>query len=288
MNAHKPQLEGADPLPYLEALGNLDDDQIDLAQAALALAAIDMDGISLQRFQHHLDALVKSVKDAHAHLLSKEEADTLQTRLAALTEVLHEEFGYNGDQETYDDLQNANLIRVIDRAKGLPITLCILYIHAARGQGWDIAGLNIPGHFLCRLDMDGQRLIFDPFEMAAIVEAHDLRRIVKRALGEDAELIAEYYEAASNRDILIRLQNNIKFRQIAGEDYESALKTVQVMMKIDPQEYRLKLDAGVLYARVEQPRAAIECLSAYIKEAPDSRDRMEAEMLLVELQNQLH
>ncbi|MBL4805516.1 MAG: transglutaminase family protein [Alphaproteobacteria bacterium] len=288
MNAQKTRYQDIEPQSYLENIGKADDDEIDIAHAALALAAVDMEGISLQRYQHHLDTLASSVKGAFTHRLDKGDDDSLETRLAALTEVLHEEFGYIGDQQTYDDLQNANLIRVIDRAKGLPITLSILYIHAARAQGWEISGLNIPGHFLCRLDLDGQRLIFDPFDAARVVEAHDLRRIVKKALGDQAELSSAYYEAASNRDILIRLQNNIKFRQIAGEDYDSALKTVLLMMKIDPEEYRLKLDAGVLYARVEQPQAAIECLSAYIEKAPDPRDRMEAEMLLIELQAQLH
>ena len=288
MNAKNILNNDTDPVSYLETIGSMDDEQIDLAQAALSLAAADMDGISLQRYLHHLDTLAESVKQAFAHRLKKGDEDNLHTRLAALEEVLVEEFKYIGDQDTYDDLQNANLIRVIDLAKGLPITLCILYIHAARAQGWDIAGLNIPGHFLCRMDVDGQRLIFDPFDEAKVVEAQDLRRIVKKALGEQAELSTAYYEAASNRDVLIRLQNNIKYRQIAAEDYDGALKTVQVMMKIDPQEYRLKLDAGVLYARLDQPQAAIECLSVYIEKAPDSRDRMEAEMLLVELQAQIN
>ena len=45
------------------------------------------------------------------------------------------DFRYRGDEETYDDLDNANLMRVIERRKGLPVALGILYLYAARSQG---------------------------------------------------------------------------------------------------------------------------------------------------------
>jgi regulator of sirC expression with transglutaminase-like and TPR domain len=78
-------------------------------------------------------------------------------RVAALTQVMAEEHGYNGDRQHYDDLQNANLIRVIDRRRGLPVALGILYLHAARAQGWRAAGINFPGHFLIAVEHDGER-----------------------------------------------------------------------------------------------------------------------------------
>ncbi|MEM7651078.1 MAG: transglutaminase-like domain-containing protein [Pseudomonadota bacterium] len=272
----------------LDALGGLEDDAIDLGRAALALAVLSHKGISTDRYIHHLNILAQDVAEQHQTLVKSGEANDAATQLEALKIVLFDTHGYKGDSETYDDLQNASLIRVIDRAKGLPIALSILYIHAARAQGWDIAGLNIPGHFVCRLSKDGQTLIFDPFNGCEILEAPDLRTIVKQALGEHAELSTEYYEAASNRDILLRLQNNIKFRQIEAEDYEGALETVLALRKVDPAEYRLLLDEGVLYARTDQTRAAIDSLVSYIEKAPNSRDRMEAELLLQHLRERLN
>ena len=104
-------------------------------------------------------------------------------------------------------------------------------------------------------------------------------------MGENAELSADYFEPATNREILVRLQNNIKYRQIDAEDYESAIKTVEVMRKIDPDEFRLFLDAGVLYARLKQTGAAIDALEDYIRLAPHDRDRHEAAILLQELKD---
>lgn len=276
------------PETYLDALGALDDSEIDLGLVALALCAPMHPGISTDRYVHHLKVLGEEVGARHNSLIEEGAEDSPETQLAALKHVLADQFHYTGDRDTYDDLQNASLIRVIDRARGLPVSLCILYIAAARAQGWDIAGLDIPGHFICRLEKDGQRIMFDPFENCQHLEAQDLRLIVKKALGEHAELSADYYEPASNRDILMRLQNNIKYRQIEIEDYTAALATVKNMQKVDPDEYRLLLDAGVLLARTGEIQPAIDSLVHYIEKAPNSRDRMEAELLLQHLHDQLN
>ncbi len=49
----------------------------------------------------------------------------LRARSMTLSRVIAGTFSYQGDRQTYDDLQNANLMRVIDRRKGLPVALAI-------------------------------------------------------------------------------------------------------------------------------------------------------------------
>ncbi len=273
---------------YLQKAGACADEDIDLALTALHLAALSHPGISLQRYEHHLKTLVQEVGEAHKALLAAGDADDAESQVIALKSVLADARGYAGDQETYDSLQNADMICVIDRAKGLPIALSILYIHAGRALGWDVAGLNMPGHFLCRVQKNGRRLIFDPFYGAGLVDAAQARALVKKALGPDAELSAQYFEAASNREILLRLQNNIKLRQIQFEDYTGALETISIMRRLCPDEYRLLLDAGVLYSKTDQPGAAIEALESYIAAAPDPNDRYEAGLLLRMVRENLH
>ena len=114
-----------------------------------------------------------------------------------------------------------------------------------------------------------------------------MRALVKMVIGPQAELSASFYETASKREMLIRLQNNIKLRQIETSDYKSALKTVKSMQLIDPEEYRLFLDAGVLYARLGQKKAAIEMLERYIEQAPAPEERAEAEAMIIQLRESL-
>jgi len=277
-----------DPKAYLETAGKMPDSELDVAPCALAMALITHPGLSIDRYFHHLKTLAKDVKARYAALLDAGAKADAPTQLAALKHVISDSHGYRGDHERYDDLQNADLIRVIDRGKGLPISLAILYIHAGRAQGWDVCGLNMPGHFICRIEKDGQRVIFDPFYDARVLGAADLRFLVKKNLGPHAELSAGYYQPCANRETLMRLQNNIKFRLIEAEDYQGALDIVQVMKLVGPLDHRLLLDEGVLYAKLEQPKASIAALERYIERATDPHDRHDAELLLRQMRETLH
>lgn len=272
---------------YLKNVGHLPDDEVDVGLTALALAAPAYVGRSLERYKNHLKKLQKDVQARHASLLKEGADDTAETRLSALAHILHAQEGYDGDSETYDDVKNADLIAVIERRKGMPIALGILYIATGQALGWDVCGLQMPGHFICRLEKEGQRLIFDPFNGGSILNAAEMRELVKQALGEYAELSTTYYEPATNRDILIRLQNNIKLRLIEAEAYQEALHVVEAMRRVDPKEYRLLLDAGVLYARIGQHMAAARALEDYIDKAPNPKDRREAAILLQQVREAL-
>lgn len=278
----------AKPLPDLTFIGTLPDGDIPLAEGALALSQSCRNGRSMQRYCHHLDLLGDQVAERYMDLLNAGARDIATTCLAALKHVLSDLHGYQGNQDDYDNLDNADLACVIDSNKGLPIALAILYIHAGRLQGWSIDALEMPGHVLCRIEHNAERVIFDPFARCRLMEAQDIRALLKKILGEKAELSASYFEPTSNRDILVRLQNNIKLRQIEGEDYAEALKTVEDMIKIAPHEYRLDLDAGVLYAKTEQPMAATRHLESYIETAPQDRDRQEAALLLRHIKESLN
>src|SRR5258708_36332460 len=114
-------------------------------------------------------------------------------------------------------------MRVIDRRKGLPVALGILYIHAARAQGWDMAGLAFPGHFLVRLQDAGTRLILDPFHGGKPREAAELRDLLKAITGNEAGLTPAHYAPVSDRDGLLRLQNNPKPRLIDSRQLGEAM-----------------------------------------------------------------
>lgn len=276
------------PEEWLKNCRNLKDEEIDIGITALSLASMSLPEVSLDRYFHHLKKLPEEVRERHSELMVAGADDNVETLLAALKRVVVEDNNYAGDVDTYDDLQNASFIRMIERRKGLPVTLAILYIHVGRALGWDIAGLDFPGHFLCRLEKDGRRLIFDPFYDCRLLEAPDLRALVKKIKGPGAELSSSWFEPAKNLDILIRLENNIKYRQVEIEDYEGALKTVETMRLMAPDEFRLLLDAGVLYARTDQTMTAIRMLEEYIKKTPRESDRHDAALLLRELKELLH
>lgn len=271
----------------LRAIGDLKDDQINLAKAALLLGAVDSGAPSIDKYENHIIRLCDETAQRYALLLKEGADDDAATQLAALKHVMVDLHDYCGDIDNYDDLQNVNLLRVIDRRKGMPVAIALLYIHIGLSQGWHIEALNFPAHVVCRIEKDGQRILFDPFHQCKTLQAADLRQLLKTLVSSDAELASSYYEASTRRDILIRLQNNIKLRQIEDEEYEGAVKTIERMRLIDPEEYRLLFDAGVLYARTNQGIAAISALEKYIDRAPQS-ERQEALYLLIQIRENLN
>ncbi|NCC22204.1 MAG: tetratricopeptide repeat protein [Alphaproteobacteria bacterium] len=272
-----------DPKTYLEQMAGKPDEKVDVAKAAIALAALKRPGIMMERYFVHLRDLANDVGARHQALLDARAEDSVETQLAALKHVLADQYGYHGDSEPGDIIHKVDMIDVIDRRRGASISLSILYLHAGRAQNWDIAGITIPGHFVLRLQKGGKRVIFDPYNSCRILQAADLRALVKDSLGEDAELSADYYDPPLNLDILKRQQNTIKFRQVEMEDYSGAIETVEGMRIVDPVEHRLLLDAGVLYARSNRPKEAIKALEAYIEQAPNHLDRRDAALLLQHL-----
>lgn len=275
-------------LAYLDAVGAMPDADIDLFEAALAMSSLNHPGVALDKYRNHLIRLTQDIEEMHASLLKEGDADDVATKVKAMGEVFTGRHGYIGDDFRYNDLQNADLMRVIDRRLGLPITLCILCIAAGRKLGWPVVGVNFPAHFILRFDEGGTRKIVDPFQGCITLSAPDLREILKKTMGDRAELSASYYEPASNRETLIRLQNNIKYRQIEVEDYQSALETVYMMKRIAPDEYRLDWDAGVLLARLERPALAIQALEHYVSKVPNAKDKHDAAILLQELKSRLN
>lgn len=245
---------------YLAAIASQRDEEVELAPAALALASLDRPMVGTDRYHRHLARLGEETAD-------RPEARTgsLDGRIAAINGVLFEGQGYEGDRKTYDDLQNANLMHVIDRRKGLPIALGILYLHAARAMGWAAAGVNFPGHFLVRLFEDGRSAVVDPFNGGATYGAAELRGLLKAIMGADAELSREHYVAATNRGILLRLQNNIKTRLLQASDYRPALAVVERMILIAPDNAELWHEAGLLNGQLGNLMAAIECLRTVVK-----------------------
>lgn len=272
-----------DPYVYLEAMSTLEDVEIDLGAGALALAAVQHPGISIARYEHHFRALAERLGRHYDALIAAGADDDAGVRLAALKYVLHEQEAYRLDARGRDDIRNADIIEAIERTKGGDIALAILYVHTARLLGWDVDVLDIAGRFVLRLTHAGQRQIFDHTQGCAPMAAPELRALIKARRGDHAELSADYFEPLCNRAILLALQNEVKFKQIEIEDYDGALSSVEMLRLIDPREYRLLLEEGILRAKKQQYDTAISCLEDYIEQAPDSRDQAEAYMLLQEL-----
>lgn len=269
-------------LASLKEIGATDDDAIAPGECALLLALLDRPGADLDGYRRHLAAVAAAAAE-HA-----DGSSSVVAQCAVLRKVLVETFGYTGDRQTYDDLRNANLMHVIDRRKGLPVALGILFLHAGRAYGGAIDGLNFPSHFLLRIESRGQRAIIDPFDGARTVSAFDLRRLLKEAVGPHAEITPDHHRVVGNRDILIRLQNNIKIRAIAGGDTDLALRVLETLMAIAPMRTEFWWEAALMHYQRGNIRTAIETLEGFLDERASAGPHERIETLLRKLRSRLN
>ncbi len=254
----------------------------DLAEAGLQLSSLDRPSISLDPYRRHLDKLADDVAEYAGGA-----ADDLPMRCEALRQVLAKRHGYGGDDEGWEDLDGASLMRVIDLRHGLPAVLAILYLHVAERLGWPMEALDFPARVLVRLELDGERAILDPFGGARMLETPDLRDLLKALEGLGAELAPDHFRVLGRRDLLVRTQDILKTRALRGGRLEEALYRLETLLLIAPGEARAWKELGLLLARLERNDEAVEALGRFLALTTGDASRFKASHLLQELQAKL-
>jgi regulator of sirC expression with transglutaminase-like and TPR domain len=232
------------PADYLLRLGQAGEGPHDLATAALMLAALDHPEKKLAPFRAHLSELAEAVRAEADFARDGESAGR------ALAAVIAGRYGYEGERGDYDDPQNADLMSVIERRRGLPVALGILYIHAARVSKMQAAGLFAPGHFLLRVTLKGSEAVLDPFNGGAAV---DRERVNTPRFGagfhfqepESADQ-PDPFTPVNDTEVLLRLQNNIKNRALRAHETARAIEILLRMAMFAPRRAALHLELGRL------------------------------------------
>ncbi len=108
------------------------------------------------------EAAALACLDALAAELAKEAEATGE--LDALGEVLGARHGFAGARDEYDHPDHSMLDLVLERGRGLPITLSVVYVETARRAGIALAGVGLPGHYVVGRFADGAApILLDPF-----------------------------------------------------------------------------------------------------------------------------
>ncbi len=274
----------SDPRAALDAIGQLPDTEIDIADAALQFARVDVPDSAWLAARQHLSDLAR---DAVA-LAAEVRAGDLAARAAALADLLAVKYRYGGDADTYDDVANANLIRVIERRQGLPVALGVLWLHAARATGWEAHGVDFPSHFLIALEGKGTKTVLDVFSGGTTLDARSLRGLLKQIEGEKAELRPGLLQPMSTRAVLLRLQNNIKLRRLHAGHLRAALACAEDMLRIAPDQAALWRETALMNQRLDQVAAALRCFERFLTLVPEGEMAARTRNIMEELRARLN
>ena len=269
-------------LEKLDLWGEKDLTDADLLPVLWDFAALEKTPEAITAAQTIVAAMQKSLADK----VMVQPATDLQMQRDALVSIIHHQYRFVPDVGESKP-EHINLATVIERRKGLPIALAVLYMDLAQSQQWPVRGINFPGHFLVQLGQGNHTILVDP-NNGDILAASDLRRLLKDTLGVHAELQHNHYKAANVTQIVLRFYNNQKTAYINGDDVHNALGVTEALLRIVPFEARLHYDAAVLATRLDYYQAAIGYWQKFIALSTDKAEKEEARYILSRLETALH
>ena len=256
------------------------DDDIDLAEAALVVAAEEYPELDVTAYLGHLDELAGTLRLRLAPDLP------VQQQIEALNRYLFDELGFRPNPADYYDPRNSFLNDVLDRRLGIPLTLSIVYIEIGRRIGLPLAGVSFPGHFLVRCAVSGGMVIIDPYSGGVSLSLEDLRERLKLLKGDDVpseEQVATMLDAAAKSEVLVRMLRNLKAIYTNRGDLERALSCSHRIILIAPENVDELRERAALYLQLECFQAAITDFERYLDLAPDVAEAQEVREQLVEL-----
>jgi regulator of sirC expression with transglutaminase-like and TPR domain len=98
--------------------------------------------------------------------------------IRVINDYLFRELKFTGDEQNFYDPENSYFNCVLDRRIGNPITLSLLYLLLARRLRLPMAGIGLPGHFLCRYQSSRTEMYIDPFKGGRVLVKADCVKMV--------------------------------------------------------------------------------------------------------------
>jgi len=220
----------------LAELGQIQDDRFPLLEAAL-LCALHEDP------NREADAARELMNHAVERLTERLKRESPEE---ALAETLAGDLRLNGDVMTFDDPANADVISVLERRRGLPVALSVLYLDAARRTGLNVQGVDFPGHFLLRIETEEGPLAMDPFSEGRVVLPSELiRRALRTGLTPDvADRLDVLMAPVKDRAVVQRLENNVYARASRAGDHARAERSAIRRALLDPTDHRPWIDVA--------------------------------------------
>jgi regulator of sirC expression with transglutaminase-like and TPR domain len=244
-----------------------------LLQGAVAIAMHQMEELDPLAIDAKLQKYADTVR-------SRVRGQQSQALLAHLHEFLFEEKGFSGDTEDYYNPLNSYLPAVLERKKGLPITLSLIYKIVAERLGLRAWGVGLPGHFLVGLELDGQQMLIDPFAQGRVLTTDEAHSRMQEMFGPDVEWSDDLVRPASNRHWLTRMLQNLLNIFGSTDHYADVAAVLELEMLLWPDQNHLQRDLGLVLARCGFSQPASIWLDKYLKANPDDPQNPQIKELL--------
>jgi regulator of sirC expression with transglutaminase-like and TPR domain len=175
-------------------------EDFDLEAGAWLLAQTQHPDINVDGYRALLDSFAHDLKERLGVGSGPEKT------LATVNHYLFTELGFAGNEDNYYDPDNSYLNRVIDRRTGNPINLCLVYILVARRLRLPVAGIGLPGHFICRYQSSSVEVYIDAFNHGRLLTKADC---IQYLLQGNYNVRDDHLAPVTPRRLLLRVCGNL-------------------------------------------------------------------------------
>ena len=189
-----------DPTSRFARLVSGPDDALPLDEACLLVSAHAQNGLDIRRTLRRLDRMAAGITSF----------ETWRRRLFS-------DVGLVGDIESYHAVDNSLLDRVVDRRRGMPITLAVVGMEVARRAGVPMAGIGMPGHFLLR-HLEEPAQFVDAFAGGELLDEAGCEALFRKISEPGAPFLPEYLRPVTGRQIVARILANLRYSYISAAD----------------------------------------------------------------------
>jgi regulator of sirC expression with transglutaminase-like and TPR domain len=237
----------------------------DYLMASLHLASMfQPDSCQPDDYQRKVELWIEQAK---VHVGSP---DTSPENFKRFIQFFYVDLAFSGDETNYFSCQYSSLDYVLDYRTGIPVSLAIVFQSMGKRLGFDVCGVNFPGHFLikCRFNhypeiyldpLNGKQLSRQDLESLYFSILHEI---------EDEKMPEEALDEASCDETIVRLLHNLKASYINKKCYSEALTAVELLVKLCPNDPYERRDRGFLLHQLDCTQVAIADYQYFISKCP--------------------
>lgn len=236
----------------------------DTLTASLLVAGSFGESVSAEEYINRVTTLSERMSQLLDQDLEEEQ------RFRQLVGLFYTDLAFSGNEQDFFASKYSLLNEVIDYRTGIPVTLSILFCYIAEQHGFNVCGVNFPGHFIVRYQASAERALFiDPLN-GKFLSWQELESLYFSILGDldEEEMPCEALDAADTEEIVVRLLNNLKAAFIREEKYQQALATVELLVALRPDDPYERRDRGYLLHQLECPQVAMADYQFFIQKCP--------------------
>jgi len=196
--------------------------------------------------------------------------DTNPENFKRFIQFFYVDLAFSGDEINYFSCQYSLLDHVLDYRTGIPVSLAIVFQSMGKTLGFEVCGVNFPGHFLikCRFShypdiyldpLNGKQLSRQDLESLYFSILHEI---------EDEKMPEEALHEASCDETIVRLLHNLKASYINEKCYSEALTAVELLVNLCPNDPYERRDRGFLLHQLDCTQVAIADYQYFIRKCP--------------------